>query len=282
MISLPTNPYRASYSDCPCCGYKKSLSASIKDGKPLYFCHAGCPQDSLWRVIQDEALLALHLEPKTLQRANLESRAYIQKLWDDSLSAVGTPVETYLRNRGFSGAVPASLHYLSKYRHSPSETFWPIMLASVTDWRGHLKAVHRTYLAREGKGKAPVEPAKMTLGAVGGLAVHLAPAGSRLAISEGIETGLSVQQISGLPTWAAISAGGMSQLILPPLPLAQDIIICADNDANSCGEKAAHNAAQRWLDEGRIVRITMPPIVGADFNDMTKIPVTEENYYAFT
>jgi phage/plasmid primase-like uncharacterized protein len=141
------------------------------------------------------------------------------------------------------------------------------MLAAVTDIAGTVLAVHRTYLAKDGKGKAPVAPTKMTLGAVGGLAVHLAPAGERLAVSEGIETGLSVQFATGIPTWAAISAGGMRTLILPPLPLAREIVIAADNDA--VGMKSAQDAAARWQREGRSVRIASPP-EGKDFNDVLR------------
>jgi putative DNA primase/helicase len=46
------------------------------------------------------------------------------------------------------------------------------------------------------------------------------------------------------------------------------VIILADNDANAAGERAARAAAERWLDEGRRVRIAMPPETDSDFNDV--------------
>jgi phage/plasmid primase-like uncharacterized protein len=58
----------------------------------------------------------------------------------------------------------------------------------------------------------------------------------------------------------------MQGLILPALPLASEITICADNDAS--GLQAAYKAAERWCAEGRSVRIAVPPVVGQDFNDM--------------
>ena len=49
----------------------------------------------------------------------------------------------------------------------------------------------------------------MTIGHVGGYSVHHAPAAESIAVAEGIETGLSVIQATGIPTWAALSIGGM-------------------------------------------------------------------------
>jgi len=106
------------------------------------------------------------------------------------------------------------------------------------------------------------------LGNVGGGAVRFAPVSEKLAVCEGIETALSVQQATGLSTWAALSADGIKKLMLPPLPLASDIIIAADHDESGVGQRAAEHAAQRWLIEGRRVRIALPPRVGQDFNDI--------------
>ena len=131
-----------------------------------------------------------------------------------------------------------------------------------------ITGIHRTFLRDDGKAKAPVSDAKLTLGLCRCGGVRLAPAGNKIAISEGIETGLSVMQSTGLPTWAALSAGGIERLILPPLPLASDVLIAADNDASGTGRNAAEKAAIRWLEEGRKVQIAIPPCVGTDFNDI--------------
>ena len=44
--------------------------------------------------------------------------------------------------------------------------------------------------------------------------------------------------------------------------------ICADNDANGVGQRTAAEAAQRWLTEGRRVRIAMPPESDTDMADV--------------
>ena len=122
---------------------------------------------------------------------------------------------------------------------------------------------HRTYLAREGRGKAAVEPNKRMLGPCRGGAVRLGPAGDPLMIGEGIETCLAAMQATGHGAWAALSTSGLRALDLPPA--VQDVIVLADGDAP--GEAAALAAAARWRHEGRRVRIARPP-QGADFNDL--------------
>lgn len=124
-------------------------------------------------------------------------------------------------------------------------------------------AVHRTYLARDGYGKAPIKPDKMMLGPCRGGAVRLGPASVPLLIGEGIETCLSAMQATGSSAWAALSTSGLRTLDLPSE--VQDVVILADGDAP--GEAAATSAAARWRRDGRRVRIARAP-QGSDFNDM--------------
>jgi putative DNA primase/helicase len=107
-------------------------------------------------------------------------------------------------------------------------------------------AIHRTFLFAIGSGKAAVDPDKASLGPVGGSAVRLAQvrAGEWLIVAEGLETTFSVMQACGLPGWAALSAGGIKSLVLPPS--ANMVVICADNDANGVGQHAANAGRRRW------------------------------------
>src|SRR4029453_17420081 len=124
-------------------------------------------------------------------------------------------------------------------------------------------AIHRTFLARDGAGKAPVKPDKMMLGPCGGGAVRMADPTHVLMVGEGIETCLSVMASTGLPAWAALSTSGMRALDLPDE--VREIILLADGDEP--GERAAGEAGLRWKREGRKVRIARPPR-GLDFNDI--------------
>ena len=146
----------------------------------------------------------------------------------------------------------------------PSGGRWPAMVALVTRGSdGTPLAIHRTFLARDGGGKAPVDPQKMMLGPCHGGAVRLAASGNVLMVGEGIETCLAAMQATGHPTWAALSTSGLRTLDLPED--VRDVIVLADGDER--GEVAARDCAWRWKREGRRVRIARPP-QGLDFNDM--------------
>ena len=91
-------------------------------------------------------------------------------------------------------------------------------------------------------------------------------------MAEGIETALSVAVACSMPAWAALSAVGIKNLILPRQ--ATHVIICGDHDGT--GQRAAHFAAQRFLMEGRHVRNAMPPKYGTDFNDLLSTGCVKE------
>lgn len=188
---------KAVIGDCPCCGYKNALSVTVKNGRRLYYCHAGCPQADLWAVVRGNQWNQGYVRPDKTPPADQKLQEYIRQLWQDSLPAKGSAVEIYLNARGISGDIPTSLRFLPRHRHSDTKTFWPLMLAAVTDHTGKLQAIHRTFITTGGK-KAPVEPAKKTLAPVIGYAAHLGNAGERLVVTEGLETGLSVQQATGI------------------------------------------------------------------------------------
>jgi hypothetical protein len=124
-------------------------------------------------------------------------------------------------------------------------------------------AIHRTYLAYNGLGKATVCPSKMMLGPCRGGAVRLARPAEPLMVGEGIETCLAAMLATGNPAWAALSTSGLRALDLPND--LRDIIVLADGD--DPGDAAARDCAWRWKREGRRVRIARPP-QGMDFNDL--------------
>ncbi len=184
------------------------------------------------------------------------------ELWRASGPMEGTQAERYLHNRDIS-FLPPSLRFHSAAYHGPTRQTHPAMIAAITRWpEKSPHAVHRTFL--DGDKKAGIEPNRMMLGEIGGGAVRLAPAHDVLSVAEGIETALSFQQMTGIPTWAVLSASNYIGLILPSG--VKEITIAADHDDR--GIQAAHEAAELWSWQGRMVRVIFPPKKGKDFNDM--------------
>ena len=274
---------------CPC---HRDRTPSLKvtdglDGEPLFHCFGGCG----WRDVKDtlrrDGLLPEwgvdtgHDREKkappsreTVERRNAADRAdkarrtrQALEIWRKATPASGTLVEKYLRARGITIPIPPSLRYLAAAKHKPTGLILPAMVAGVQDPDGRVVAVHRTFLSWDGTGKAGVREPKMSLGPVAGCAVRLGLAGRELAICEGIESALSFQQATGIVCWAALSVPGVRSLVLPEEISA--VVLGPDGD--DPGNRAAVEAAKRFVREGRKVRIARPPH-GMDWNDVLREP----------
>jgi hypothetical protein len=201
-------------------------------------------------------------------------------IWRSANDGADTIARRYLASRGITlDHWPPSLRFHPRCpRPRDGGNFvspLPAMVALVEHVERGLVAVHATYLKADGTGKARIGKTKAIFGPISGAAVRFGTpcAGQLLAVAEGIETALSVAVACAMPAWAALSASGIKNLILPPD--VTNVVICSDHDANGVGERATRDAAARWLAEGRRVRIAMPPDTGTDFNDVLNGSATE-------
>ena len=184
-----------------------------------------------------------------------------------SVPVAGTLADTYLRSRGLTqGGVMSALRFHPKCWHRDEgqtrSVPRPTLIAAVTDGAGALQGVHRTWLARDGQGKAAVETQRRAMGHLLGNAVRLTPHEDILVIGEGIETMLSlIEAVPGLPVWAALSSGHLGAVLLPKA--VQRLYIAIDRDP--AGRGAAERLSARALDAGIAVRVLEPQL--GDFND---------------
>src|SRR5262249_2302670 len=112
-------------------------------------------------------------------------------IWSSATLADGTLVETYLVSRRLCLPPPSTLAFHAGLEHPPGG-IWPAMVALVTRGTDDTPlAIHRTFLALDGGGKAPIDPQKMMLAPCRGGAVRLAAPGDVLMVGEGIETCLA-------------------------------------------------------------------------------------------
>jgi putative DNA primase/helicase len=254
-------------------------SLSINDGdggRVLVHCHAGCGQQQIIEALRSRGIwlgsnrphgVPIHPRPHTAARRDFDNDVQRTKaalrMWMASVSGKGTLVEVYLGSRGIVMPVPATLRFHAAIRH-PSGGLWPAMIALVTrGMDGAPLGVHRTFLARDGRGKAAVAPQKMMLGPCRGGVVRLGDGDGRVMVAEGIETALAAMQATGRAAWAALSTSGLRAVELPAG--IYEIVVAADGDES--GEAAAIDAARRWRGEGRRVFIARAPR-GFDFNDV--------------
>ena len=204
----------------------------------------------------------------------------------------GTLAEVYLRSaRGIDlsrlARSPDALRFAPALDHLDEETgevtTWPAMVALMT--RGSAAAaLHRTWLAPDGLGKAPVAKAKKMRGPTKGAAIRLArgptglsppaaaKAGKRgpLAIGEGIETALTVAAARpDYRVWAAGSLNAMRGFDWPDC--ASAIVLLRDNDWGDQARAEFDRVEAHWRAQaaGRPVVVAASK-AGSDFNDMVR------------
>jgi phage/plasmid primase-like uncharacterized protein len=271
------------HGPCPCCGYRSGFAvAERRNGLPLVYCYAGgCEEGELIAALRRRNLwpegddqTARHDPAELAKKHQAEARERQRKIalaadmWGEAYEASGTLIESYFRGRSIRLPVPPVIRMQGmrgSYGRHPTGARRPQMIARVEHVEHGSVAVHCTYLTVDGSAKASLDPVRICHGPVRGAAVRLAPAGPTLAVAEGVETALSYMQLTGTPTWAALSAAGIRSLILPET--VREVVIATDPDP--VGIMAAHAAARRWISEGRRVSIARPPL-GCDFNDLAR------------
>jgi putative DNA primase/helicase len=148
------------------------------------------------------------------------------------------------------------------------DPYHPGLLAAVTAPDGRMVSVHRTFLTKPG-GKAHGGKSKRLMPAIApgstkGAAIRLYPHGEQLGICEGIETAMACHLLFGLPTWAAVSSGGLACVEIPP----EVELVGIFADADAAGEQAALALGRRLMLSGRRFKIWPPPNRGWDWADM--------------
>jgi hypothetical protein len=225
--------------------------------------------------VADEARLFLSLPRDEPRRSPKPVRTSVttgsseaaRRLWAISQPITGAIAESYLRGRGVSDCrdhKSLRFHPQCFYRPNdsgPSET-WPAMIAAVTDNAGKITGVHRTWLARDGSGKAPIASPRKAMGDLLGHAVRFGPSNAIMAAGEGIETMLSLKCVLPDMTAAAVLSSAHLGAFLFPACLRR-LYIARDNDP--AGEAASRRLIER-ANKCEIDAIVLSPRLG-DFND---------------
>jgi hypothetical protein len=201
------------------------------------------------------------------------SLAEAARLWRECQVIVpGSVAATYLEGRACALPHPdGDLRWHPTLPYPLSGRTFPALVAKVTDAiTGEGLTVHRTWMAADGSGKAPVEKPRLLwpgLPKAGGV-VRLWPdeeVSTGLLIGEGIETCLSAA-LAFTPVWSALDAGNLGSL--PVLEGIETLTVVADHD--QVGIAAAEECARRWDAAGAEVRLWLPPDEGTDLNDFVR------------
>jgi hypothetical protein len=265
---------------CPVCAYAKpSLELAVHRDRIVIRCTVCGADASVARMIglPSELVAAPTTQPPSKVARALDA-------WRNAVPAVGTLVERYLQGRGIITLLPDSIRLRPRQRNWNDGKTYPAMVSLVQRVPGNDECVqsgtllidagaHFTFLQVDGPDglvrKAATDACKLTLGQLRYGGVWLTPVheiDGHLAVAEGIETALSVQQITKLPTVAALSAAGMRSLRWPRQ--VRRLWIAADNDEVGLG--AAEALLERALRAGLQAHIKIPARGRNDFNDLLR------------
>lgn len=231
----------------------------------------------------------------------------------------GTPVEAYLRARGLTPAKRltgdllsvADLDYFGYAAEGDKALVHlatlPAMVAVIRDVAGDVIGIHCTYLDPKAPSKwrpigSSANKAKKIRGSSKGGMIRLGAIGDKIAISEGIETGLSWHALGCGPEDISLAAGislgniaggctgtlphptrkgangnptpfpnGIPDMSRPGVILPEgvrEVILIGDGDSEQLATWGAiRTGARRFQAEGRVVAVHWAPD-GFDFNDV--------------
>lgn len=256
------------------------LTLALKDGLHglALKCHGGCSRN---QIVAELGRLGLMddgnqhpLDPAEIDRRREAEAAARQRrianalyLWrNETVPATDTLAETYLWSRLLCITPPPTIRLHRSLYHRETGQRRPAMIGLVEHVHHGPVAIHATYLRTDGSGKAALDPVRKFFGPVAGAAVHLGPIieDEWLIVAEGVENTITLMVSTGLSGWAALSADGLVNLVLPPE--ARRIVVGGDHDRNGVGQRKAERAAARFRAQGRRVKICLPPVPG-DWND---------------
>ncbi len=291
---------------CPLCGGKSRFRFTDRNGKGDYYCnqcgagdgagmlmkfHGWSFVETLREISGDEVSdkKITYKKPEREKSSVTDFKKNAEKLrqvWVESKPIqVGDPAWLYLHNRvPFLSELPDSsvlrLHSGLKYwdvetdergndKYIDRGTF-PALIALVKK-NGKPISIHRTYLTETGE-KAPLEKVKKLMSGTEGMSgggIELFPiVNGVLGVSEGIEKSLAIRTArkNRLPVWSLVSAGMMSNFIIPAS--VKELHIFADNDEAGIG--AAKKLEQRAIEKKIRVEVHIPQQKDMDFDDVWK------------
>jgi hypothetical protein len=178
---------------------------------------------------------------------------------------------------------PGDLRWHPELKDKVSGCLGPALVGLVTDVEtGDPINLHRTWLAKDGTGKAPIDkPRRLLKDHRSRGVIRLWPDEDivlGLVIGEGIETCLAAAAEGAVPIWATMSAGNLATF--PVLPGIEGITVLVDHDKPNprTGKRAGHEAAlaltERYSEAGfdpkRDIKLIIPLTEGEDINDLIR------------
>lgn len=264
------------HGPCPMCGGRDRYRFDDREGSGSYYCN-GCGAGTgiiMLRKLRGwdfatacrEVDAVIGREPP--ERAHAASRPDVARRLrsiEDALRQARHPdvVERLLTARKVPISCPVLLGDRAAAYYDDGRLIgrYAAVVAPVIGPDGSLQSAQRLYLDGPEPHKKTLPPVDTIMGG----AVRLFDPDEEMGIAEGIVTALAAASLFKVPTWAALSAGGIEAFVPPPGLMR--LHVYGDNDANYVGQTAAYALARRAARDGLLVEVHIPPIAGTDWAD---------------
>jgi len=247
---------------CPCHNDRHPSCGMLDSGHLK--CFANCSSEDVAAALDRMGFKDDGIAPRRRSRIEIasdrrSSAEYAQKIWSEcDVTPYNTStVASYLKHRGITLPVP------------PCMRRWQLngWIARVTDLSGTITAVqHRLPI------KHPITEGWLSSGE----AIHAAEClGEDLALAEGLETALSVIQLTHLPCWATCGAKRLPYIKIPSY--VRNLHIFMEHD--EAGIACSHKALDVYVAQGFNVRLV--PTTDKrwkDANDILQNPELRDGY----
>jgi putative DNA primase/helicase len=264
------------HGPCPVCGGADRFRFDDRNQHGCYFCSQCGPGDGFTLIGQITGLPFHELAERVRQMLGesntyqgpsgdieeLRQREKMKAVWE----AAGSPksggaVSAYLEDR--VGCLWPSQELREAFYGQ-----YPMMVSRILDYNGQRAVnLHLTLLTYDGR-KADLEVNKRVMKGKlpDGCAIRLGPEKAVMGVAEGIETAISAAIMFDMPVWACVNGTLLSKWMPPPK--AEQITVFGDNDENFTGQSKAYHLANRLeVQYKRRVTVSIPPVVGQDWND---------------
>lgn len=231
--------------------------------------------------------------PEEIAKADAKVRDRLKWMWEgtfDPKHPRSQPMRNWIESRGLPDCSDIqnvrfhpSLRYVDPKPVGDLGKF-PAQVALLEDINGRPVTLHRTYLKRDGRGKADVPKARKQETHVSdrspsGCAVRLDtfqfPV---LGIGEGLESSYAARAMVrdlGIPMWSTLDAGLLRNVVLPDW--AKVVIVFGDRDRGMAGQVSTYELVDRARIEGRRATGLLPPFAipedakSIDWDDVVRV-----------
>ncbi len=265
--------WRGDFAMCRCPAHTDSTaSLSIRVGTKavLFHCFAGCTSEGVMAALRSGQVLApADHDPGQRQEGKVDLNKVALSVWRRAKPFTGTLADHYLRWRAIiPDGITARFDPRCQFGAGEAKAFAPALIVPIEEDAG-VVAIHRTFLRRDGRGKADIPEPKRMLGNPGSGAVRWGglPTDGILRLAEGVEDAASVMNMlgDGLFVWPVLGIERYQAVAIPES--VHTVVIYSQHGIEAA--RAIERATPHLTANGRQLVIKPPPCAG-DWNDLLR------------